>query len=615
MTCIRKLLAACLLIAFASSSSAETFNLFRPASGILVGNPDTFVTTSAAATDVISLWSGDCSPTTFLRGDGSCEIAGSGTVTSIGLTAPSIFAVTGSPITTSGDLALTFATGQPNNQVLATSGGTLGLRALTIGDLPATLVTTDTFQTISAAKTWNAQQTFQTSSGAMLLSGVPGTLGQINIRGNNANGLLNQSYISFLTSGGSSLLGRVGDVSDSDPNVYLWATGNSAAALASDTGDVYLQTDGTPRLLIQQDGTWLVDGQAGTAGQVFTSAGPGAPPTWASAGAGDATLAGNQVFTGVNTFSNALAVTGSFAIEANTNGTLTATLDNDSNGTNASARVAISSGDQNFAMYTAGSGLTSPLVTNGPIGGQAALRTLGSIPIVFGTGNTERMRIDGAGNAVTFYTTPVVESTSPQFQLTDTNAVADRGRMRMVAGSSSVSFQVLSDNAGTINDFITLSTSGVAAPNVLNLQANTVQANGSQICTADGTGCPATGETTATGSATVIGCSTNPGSSSRIVRNGNMAVIRIFSSSCTSNGTGYSFSATGGGLVPVGFRPSTSQECAVTVLNNGNQAPGSIVISSSGAVSVHTGTTGSFAASGTKGIGPNGQASCAYVLN
>jgi hypothetical protein len=64
---------------------------------------------------------------------------GGGSVTSVGLTAPSVFSVTNSPITTSGNLTLAFATGQTANQVLASPDGTtgaVGLRALTATDIP-----------------------------------------------------------------------------------------------------------------------------------------------------------------------------------------------------------------------------------------------------------------------------------------------------------------------------------------------------------------------------------------------------------------------------------------------------------------------------------------------
>lgn len=65
---------------------------------------------------------------------------GGGTVTSVALSAPSVFSVGGSPVTGAGTLALTFATGQAANQFLATpngANGAVGLRSLAYGDLSA----------------------------------------------------------------------------------------------------------------------------------------------------------------------------------------------------------------------------------------------------------------------------------------------------------------------------------------------------------------------------------------------------------------------------------------------------------------------------------------------
>ena len=67
---------------------------------------------------------------------------GGGSVTSVDITVPAGFAVTGNPITTTGTLAVAYATGQTANRALATpdgSSGALSLRQLVAADIPSVL--------------------------------------------------------------------------------------------------------------------------------------------------------------------------------------------------------------------------------------------------------------------------------------------------------------------------------------------------------------------------------------------------------------------------------------------------------------------------------------------
>lgn len=79
--------------------------------------------------------------------------AGTGTVTSVALTAPAIFAVAGSPITTSGTFAVTLATQTANTAFLGPSSGSAAaptFRRIVPADLPTTSLEIDShFGTIA----------------------------------------------------------------------------------------------------------------------------------------------------------------------------------------------------------------------------------------------------------------------------------------------------------------------------------------------------------------------------------------------------------------------------------------------------------------------------------
>lgn len=120
------------LVAVALPIFATSFPFFTPVTGVLKGNANSSVTTAAVSADIRALWSGTCDATTFLRGDGACAAGGGGgggSVNSVALSMPTGFSVGGSPITTSGTLAVTTAL----NGVLHGNGSGFAASAVALG--------------------------------------------------------------------------------------------------------------------------------------------------------------------------------------------------------------------------------------------------------------------------------------------------------------------------------------------------------------------------------------------------------------------------------------------------------------------------------------------------
>lgn len=113
---------------------AATFNLFQPATGILVGNSSTYITSAAAWSNIQSLLSGTCNSTVFVRGDGACTAVPAGVVpgganTNVQYNSSGAFAGnSGFTYDGSGNISLTgrvSATGL-NNQFGTTATGSFG---------------------------------------------------------------------------------------------------------------------------------------------------------------------------------------------------------------------------------------------------------------------------------------------------------------------------------------------------------------------------------------------------------------------------------------------------------------------------------------------------------
>lgn len=113
----------------------------------------------------------------------------------------------------------------------------------------------------------------------------------------------------------------------------------------------------------------------------------------------------DETITGTWTFDAPVFITDDsnspLTINGTVNGSYTAIVDNDSNGTANAARVAVASGDVQVALFAAGSGRTSTVLTGGPTGAQSVLRNLGNYPMIFGINNIARVSMDATAMLLT----------------------------------------------------------------------------------------------------------------------------------------------------------------------------------------------------------------------
>ena len=138
--------------------------------------------------------------TKYLRGDGAWIVGGAGTVTSVAFSAPGVFSISGSPITTTGTLALSLAT-ESANMVWAgpTSGAAAGptFRSLVTADFPS-IITPGTYPKVTIDATGRATA----GAAAITLTAGADVTGTLPI-GNGGTGVASASDDTVLVSNGT----------------------------------------------------------------------------------------------------------------------------------------------------------------------------------------------------------------------------------------------------------------------------------------------------------------------------------------------------------------------------------------------------------------------------
>lgn len=277
------MLAICTVIG--SVAFAQTvYNRFGPVTGVLKGDTSTYLTTPADSSDIIAMWTGTCADTTYLRGDGSCQVPpGGGGGTPGGLNGYVQYNDAGS---FSGDAGLTYDdttdtltagavtvgttgsfTGRTYNVTNGTQIGFLQAdgTGISIGSSsahPLSLYYNNIIECriLGATAGFDCIDGFTSNGGMALLprgaraSYFDDNTAQLQTQDTDGAGGLSISYVSFLDSTATEL-GYVGDRSDSNSDIYL--TANTASAnirLTSGSGGSVI-VNGSP-ILAMAAGTY-----------------------------------------------------------------------------------------------------------------------------------------------------------------------------------------------------------------------------------------------------------------------------------------------------------------------------------------------------------------------
>ena len=363
-----------------------------------------------------------------------------GTVTSVALSAPTLFAVGGSPITTSGTLALTFAS-QSANLILASPNGATGvpsMRSLVAADLPTSgatagtygssslipVVTVDVAGRVTSITTASASSGFanpMTTAGDLIVGGTSGAAGRL--------GIGSAGQVLTVVSGAAAwtTLATGGTVTSAS---VVTANGVSATVANATTTPAFTFTlDVITPSSVAATGTVTGSNLSGTnTGDQTNITGTSANVTGivavANGGTGASTLTGLVKGTGTTAMVSATAGTDYVVPSGSITGTaanITGVATVANGGTGVATLTGLVKGTGTTAMVAATAG-TDYVIPSGSITGNAGTATK------LQTARTlNGVSFDGSANVVTALTLPVNAQTGTAYTLALTDAPANNG--------------------------------------------------------------------------------------------------------------------------------------------------------------------------------------------
>lgn len=518
-----RLVVAGLLVA--GLAQAATFNLFQPAAGILKGNPSTYVTTAAAASDVISLWSGTCNASSFLRGDGSCAAAGGGAAgadTQVQFNNAGAFA---------GDAGLTYNSGSDT---------------LTVG----TLLLAPNLSVSSGNQTVGPV----TSSSLILQTN---TVARVEVTDSFTN--FTQDIVDFTGAAGNWRLFQDASNFSVEQCDSLNSTCAAKLSFSAINNNVSMGSGGDTTisagddLILSFNGELTLNTDPGTTGQVLTSNGAGVPPTWEPAGgSGTVTSVGLTMPSGFSVGGSPVTSSGTLAVTTTLNGNLRGN----------------------------GSGITTGAVALGS-------EVSGTLPVA--NGGTGTTTSTGTGNVV-LSASPTLSGTITGGTFAGTHTGDGSGLTSLDAGDISAGTLAVArggtgvtTSTGTGSVVLSASPTLTGTTTVATLAATAATVGGSNVCRADGTDCPAAGETGGTESLTLTaGCTTTPAVSVPYRKIGSFVMLKLPLTSCTTDGA----ASMTVGTLSVGLRPTNTQAINGRSTCNGSNVQMTLQVSSAGVISL-----------------------------